>query len=114
MGNTCKPMADSFQCMTKPTTIKKNAHILIYTCKAVPVVTNTTDQSTIRNKIRKEFKIFKELTICGKGTPSEYIMLGKWCHRHVQFMVTINFQFVRKHSIWNHYYMQYNVLNICQ
>ena len=24
MGNTCKPMADSFQCMTKPTTIKKN------------------------------------------------------------------------------------------
>ena len=24
MGNTCKPMADSFQCMTKPTTNKKN------------------------------------------------------------------------------------------
>ena len=24
MGNTCKPMADSFQCMTKPTTIKIN------------------------------------------------------------------------------------------
>ena len=23
MGNTCKPMADSFQCMTKPTTVKK-------------------------------------------------------------------------------------------
>ena len=23
MGNTGKPMADSFQCMTKPTTIKK-------------------------------------------------------------------------------------------
>ena len=23
MGNTCKPMTDSFQCMTKPTTIKK-------------------------------------------------------------------------------------------
>ena len=23
MGNTCKPMADSFQCMTKSTTIKK-------------------------------------------------------------------------------------------
>ena len=22
-GNTCKPMADSFQCMTKPTTINK-------------------------------------------------------------------------------------------
>ena len=22
MGNTCKPMADSFQCMTKRTTIK--------------------------------------------------------------------------------------------
>ena len=24
MGNTCKSVADSFQCMTKPTTIKKN------------------------------------------------------------------------------------------
>ena len=24
MGNTCKPMAVSFQCMTKFTTIKKN------------------------------------------------------------------------------------------
>ena len=23
MGNTCKSMADSFQCMTKPTTIQK-------------------------------------------------------------------------------------------
>ena len=23
LGNTCKSMADSFQCMTKPTTIKK-------------------------------------------------------------------------------------------
>ena len=23
MGNTCKSMADSFQCMTNPTTIKK-------------------------------------------------------------------------------------------
>ena len=23
MGNSCKSMADSFQCMTKPTTIKK-------------------------------------------------------------------------------------------
>ena len=29
MGNTCKSMADSFQCMTKPTTIKKkgNKHL---------------------------------------------------------------------------------------
>ena len=24
MGNTCKPMADSCQCMTKPTTVKNN------------------------------------------------------------------------------------------
>ena len=34
MGNTCKPRADSFQCMTKPTTIKKkkkNVYILVYT-----------------------------------------------------------------------------------
>ena len=99
MGITRKPMAISFQCMTKSTKIKKNAHILIYKCKTVTIVTNTTDQSTIRNKMTKEFKIFKELTICGKGTRGEYTMLGKWCHRHVQCMITINFQFVMKHSI---------------
>ena len=31
MGNTCKSMADSFQCMTKPTTIKKKKkrHLLL-------------------------------------------------------------------------------------
>ena len=31
--------------------------------------------------------------------------VGKWCHRHVQCMVTINFQFAMKHSIcdaWLH------------
>ena len=27
MGNTCKPMAVSFQCMTKSTTIKKKINI---------------------------------------------------------------------------------------
>ena len=27
MGNTCKPMADSFQCMTKPTTKKKKSDL---------------------------------------------------------------------------------------
>ena len=50
--------------MTKPTTIKKCTY-LNFQFKTVTVVTNTTDQSTIRNKIRKEFKIFKELTIGG-------------------------------------------------
>ena len=29
MGNTCKSMADSFQCMTKPTTIKKKKAVLM-------------------------------------------------------------------------------------
>ena len=28
MGNTCKPMADSFQCMTKTTTIKKKNFVM--------------------------------------------------------------------------------------
>ena len=27
MGNTCKSMADSFQCMTKPTTKKKKKKV---------------------------------------------------------------------------------------
>ena len=29
MGNTCKPMADSFQCMTKPTTKKKEREYML-------------------------------------------------------------------------------------
>ena len=28
MGNTCKPMAASFQCMTKSTTIKKKNYLV--------------------------------------------------------------------------------------
>ena len=57
------------------------------------------DPSTIRNKIRKKFKIFKEVTKCGPGTPSEHMVLGKWYHRHVQCRVTVNIHFVMKHSI---------------
>ena len=41
MGNTCKPMADSFQCMTKPTTIKKkkkkSLHLLIPNSYSIPL-----------------------------------------------------------------------------
>ena len=33
IGNTCKPMADSFQCMTKPTTIKKKKEKDDHECK---------------------------------------------------------------------------------
>ena len=32
MGNTCKPMAVSFQCMTKSTTIKKKKKVKKKTC----------------------------------------------------------------------------------
>ena len=35
MGSTCKPMADSFQCMAKSTTIKKKCilHVnMLYSC----------------------------------------------------------------------------------
>ena len=34
MVNTCKSMADSFQCMTKPTTIKKKGTLKYY--KSLP------------------------------------------------------------------------------
>ena len=66
--------------------------------QTVTVVTKTTDQVTIRNKIRKEIKIFEELTICGTGTPSEYMMLGNDAI-DVFNAWTINLQFVTKHSI---------------
>ena len=46
MGNTCKSMADSFQCMTKPTTIKINKQTkqnkekkkVKYGCKGEPLI----------------------------------------------------------------------------
>ena len=42
MGNTCKSMADSFQCMTKPTTIKKkkNLDYLLLSCVDVGFLTS--------------------------------------------------------------------------
>ena len=36
MGNTCKPMALSFQCMTKSTTIKKKKEKKVIGCQRVP------------------------------------------------------------------------------
>ena len=38
MGNTCKPMAVSFQCMTKFTTIKKKKATLIPGLRLIPTV----------------------------------------------------------------------------
>ena len=37
MGNTCKSMADSFQCMTKPTTIKKKKKRL-FSCSSLSAI----------------------------------------------------------------------------
>ena len=42
--------------------------------------------------------MIKELTICGTGTPSEYMMLGNDAI-DVFNAWTINLQFVTKHSI---------------
>ena len=36
MGNTCKPMAVSFQCMTKSTTIKKKTNLFFGCGKNCP------------------------------------------------------------------------------
>ena len=54
MGNTCKSMADSFQCMTKPTTIKKKKDLVhmhdgIFAIKQneVPFVVTWTDPEMI-------------------------------------------------------------------
>ena len=45
MGNTCKSMADSFQCMTKPTTIKKRKR------KKMPLSTQSLNDSTSDTQI---------------------------------------------------------------
>ena len=38
MGNTCKPMAVSFQCMTKSTTIKKKDNSIIIAKTPLPII----------------------------------------------------------------------------
>ena len=48
MGNTCKSMADSFQCMTKPSTIKKKKKKKTTKKKKERELTQLTTSSTIR------------------------------------------------------------------
>ena len=45
MGNTCKPMADSFQCMTKSTTNKKNNEMKKKSCYETDV--NSRDSTGV-------------------------------------------------------------------
>ena len=55
MGNTCKPMAVSFQCMTKSTTIKKNIYSLVaQMVKNLPVTQETQVRSLVRKDPLKE------------------------------------------------------------
>ena len=53
MGNTCKPMAVSFQCMTKSTTIKKKMDLslkyIISTCNYILEI-QTTSPGSKQNK----------------------------------------------------------------
>ena len=85
MGNTCKPMADSFQCMTKSTTIKKkkfNVGLLISTSLVAqtekrPSVYNAGDLGLIPGSGRFPGE--------GNGNPLQYSCLenpmdeGAWC-----------------------------------
>ena len=48
MGNTCKSMADSFQCMTKPTTKKKKKN-------RVQKYTYTNLVNRLSTKLQKQF-----------------------------------------------------------
>ena len=55
MGNTCKPMAVSFQCMTKSTTIKKNIYSLVaQMVKNLPVTQETQVRSLVWKDPLKE------------------------------------------------------------
>ena len=42
MGNTCKSMADSCQCMTKTTTIKKKMKLMEILCQAAAVINSVS------------------------------------------------------------------------
>ena len=53
MGNTCKPMAVSFQCMTKPTTIKKKKKICFHDPRNKSIILPWNS----------DFKMYKKLKI---------------------------------------------------
>ena len=65
MGNTCKPMADSFQCMTESTTIKKkkfNVGLLISTSLVAQTVNClSTMQETWVRSLGRENSLEKEM-----------------------------------------------------
>ena len=58
MGNTCKPMADSFQCMTKPTTIKKKSsptpQFKRINCLALPFVSWKHPLARKKNRMNQD------------------------------------------------------------
>ena len=60
MGNTCKSMADSFQCMTKSTTIKKKVIIDIWKKKRLPGEIPITSDVQMIPPLRQKSKRTKE------------------------------------------------------
>ena len=52
MGNTCKSMADSFQCMTKPTTIKKKKSVREKKKKELHLYVNAIEKMYLPNTFR--------------------------------------------------------------
>ena len=64
MGNTCKSMADSFQCMTKPTTIKKKTKM----SQDKKKLQNLRSLYTLESYCRLLKKLNKEL-LCNLAIP---------------------------------------------
>ena len=77
MGNTCKSMADSCQCMTKPITIlliislqlikinekKKQAHTSIWKLQMVRAALNEERQVTHLNQVLREVTGWRKTTM---------------------------------------------------
>ena len=63
MGNTCKPMAVSFQCMTKSTTNKKKKRIKTLNC------------ATSQNTLKAYFWFLRRASLYRSELPQKYTLL---------------------------------------
>ena len=55
MGNTCKPMAVSFQCMTKSTTVKKKKKMKVLVTQSDSLQSHEPQASLYMEFSRKEY-----------------------------------------------------------
>ena len=80
MGNTCKSMADSFQCMTKPTPIKKNKN------KQTKLVASYFKHLLPENNLL--LSPSEQISICNLSGPTGYLTFQYHWQSPLQYLHT--------------------------